>query len=530
MEIQTGCVAGGADNPGGVIADAAGMQQLQRTLLQSPLTPMRVNQFSGDQIERHRIDAEIAPHQIRLKGAGLNDGILPGGGIGLPASRRQIQEHTIQTELDGAETAVLPAGGEALRAADSLQCKGELAGIPFHHEIEIRNSAPGHTVAPMQQSVAHDPSDEGEMSAAELPGSSPESIQQSIRHTRQVHGAACRTMHRSSRIRHLSALTRCLQEEATAIASAAERLSSEQVEAALTLLERCADRKAKLVITGVGKSGIVARKIAATFSSIGLMALFLNPLDALHGDLGVVAPEDVCLLLSNSGETAELLEVLPHLKRRGTGRIAIVGRAESSLARGSDVVLEAGVDREVCPLNLAPTASTAVAMAIGDALAAVWMARRGISPADFALNHPAGSLGKQLTLTAADLMVPASKLHALKPETPLPEVIGGLTRDGIGCGWVERSDQSGALVGIITDGDLRRALQDHSTEGWSRLTAADLMTADPITVEGDVLVVHALECMERNRRKPISVLPVVNSDQEMQGLLRLHDLVQAGLA
>ena len=440
---------------------------------------MGVNQFSGDQIERHRIDAEIAPHQIGLKGTGLHDGILPGGGIGLQASRRQIQEHTIQTELDGAETTVLPAGGEALRAANSLQCKGELAGVPFHHEIEIRNSAPAHTVASMQQSVAHDPSDESEMSAAELPGSSPESIQQSIRHTRQVHGAACRTMHRSSRIRHLSALTRCLQEEATAIASAAERLSSEQVEAALTLLERCADRKAKLVITGVGKSGIVARKIAATFSSIGLMALFLNPLDALHGDLGVA---------------------------------------------------EAGVDREVCPLNLAPTASTAVAMAIGDALAAVWMERRGISPADFALNHPAGSLGKQLTLTAADLMVPASKLHALKPETPLPEVIGGLTRDGIGCGWVERSDQNGALVGIITDGDLRRALQDHSSEGWSRLTAADLMTADPITVEGEVLVVHALECMERNRRKPISVLPVVNSDQEMQGLLRLHDLVQAGLA
>ena len=328
----------------------------------------------------------------------------------------------------------------------------------------------------------------------------------------------------------MSALTRCLQEEASAIASAAERLSSEEVESALALLERCADRKAKLVITGVGKSGIVARKIAATFSSIGLMALFLNPLDALHGDLGVVAPEDVCLMLSNSGETAELLEVLPHLKRRGTGRIAIVGRAESSLARGSNVVLIAGVDREVCPLNLAPTASTAVAMAIGDALAAVWMQRRGISPADFALNHPAGSLGKQLTLTAADLMVPASKLHPMQPSTSLPEVIGGLTRDGIGSGWVENPDQPGALVGILTDGDLRRALQDHSAESWTDLTASDLMTADPITVEGDVLVVNALERMERNRRKPISGLPVVSAEKRMLGLLRLHDLVQAGLA
>ena len=169
----------------------------------------------------------------------------------------------------------------------------------------------------------------------------------------------------------MSALTRCLQEEAGAIAAAAERLGSDQVEKALKLLELCGNRKAKLVITGVGKSGIVARKIAATFSSIGLMALFLNPLDALHGDLGVVASEDICLLLSNSGESAELLELIPHLKRRGTARIALVGRAESSLALASDVVLEASVDREVCPRNLAPTASTAVTMAIGDALAAV---------------------------------------------------------------------------------------------------------------------------------------------------------------
>jgi len=322
-----------------------------------------------------------------------------------------------------------------------------------------------------------------------------------------------------------------LQEEASAIAAAAERLSSDEVEAALALLERCADRKAKLVITGVGKSGIVARKIAATFSSIGLMALFLNPTDALHGDLGVVAAEDICLLLSNSGETAELLEVLPHLTRRGTGRIAIVGRSDSSLAHGSDVVLEAGVDREVCPLNLAPTASTAVAMAIGDALAAVWMERRGISPADFALNHPAGSLGKQLTLTASDLMLPTSKLHPLQPQTPLPEVIGGLTRDGVGSCWVEDPERPGKLLGILTDGDLRRTLQDHSAEFWTRLTAADLMTCDPITVEGDLLLVKALEKMENNRRQqPISVLPVVDLDKHVIGLLRLHDLVQAGLA
>ena len=328
----------------------------------------------------------------------------------------------------------------------------------------------------------------------------------------------------------MSALTRCLQEEAAAIAAAADRLNREQVEGALGLLERCADRKAKLVITGVGKSGIVARKIAATFSSIGLMALYLNPLDALHGDLGVVAPEDVCLLLSNSGETSELLDVLPHLKRRGTSRIALVGKADSSLARGSDVVLDASVDREVCPLNLAPTASTAVAMAIGDALAAVWMERRGISPADFAINHPAGSLGKQLTMTVADLMVPALQLPVLQPNTPLPEVISQLTTGAIGSGWVEDPGNAGRMLGLITDGDLRRALRDHSSDSWASLKASDLMTADPITVHAELMAVEAIQKMEHNRRKPISVLPVVNAEGQLEGLLRLHDLVQAGLA
>ncbi len=330
-------------------------------------------------------------------------------------------------------------------------------------------------------------------------------------------------------LNRLSALTRCLQEEAAAIANAAARLSSEDVEGALGLLERCADRKAKLVITGVGKSGIVARKIAATFSSIGLMALYLNPLDALHGDLGVVASDDVCLLLSNSGETSELLDLLPHLKRRGTARIALVGQADSSLARGSDVTLEAFVDREICPLNLAPTASTAVAMAIGDALAAVWMERRGISPADFAINHPAGSLGKQLTMTVADLMVPAEQLPALDPGTPMPEVISRLTQGAIGSGWVEDPNHAGQLIGLITDGDLRRALRDHSSDTWSKLRASDLMTADPITVTAELMAVDAIQRMEHNRRKPISVLPVVNAAGELEGLLRLHDLVQAGL-
>ena len=328
----------------------------------------------------------------------------------------------------------------------------------------------------------------------------------------------------------MSALTRCLEEEAAAIAAAVKRLPADQVEAALALLDTCATQRGKLVITGVGKSGIVARKIAATFASIGLMAIYLNPVDALHGDLGVVAPDDVALLLSNSGETDELLQILPHLRRRGTARIALVGRVASTLARGCDVVLDGSVDREVCPLNLAPTASTAVAMAIGDALAAVWMERRGVSPEDFALNHPAGSLGKQLTLTAADLMVPVRRLVPLALNTPLPEVIAHLTADGVGACWVARDGDATRIHGLVTDGDLRRALQTHGAEQWERLTAADLMTADPITVQTTTLAVEAIERMERNRRKAIGVLPVVDPEERMQGLLRLHDLVQAGLA
>jgi arabinose-5-phosphate isomerase len=327
----------------------------------------------------------------------------------------------------------------------------------------------------------------------------------------------------------MSALTRCLEEEAAAIAAAAQQIPADQVEAALGLLDACAAKRAKLVITGVGKSGIVARKIAATFSSIGLMAIYLNPLDALHGDLGVVAPDDLALMLSNSGETEELLQILPHLKRRGTARIALVGRLSSTVALGCDVVLDGSVDREVCPLNLAPTASTAVAMAIGDALAAVWMERRGVSPEEFALNHPAGSLGKQLTLTAADLMMPLQRLAPVDAAASLAEVITHLTADGVGACWIARQDDPAKIHGLITDGDLRRALQNHGPAEWSLLTASDLMTADPITVPGNTLAVDAIERMERNRRKAITVLPVVDDQERMLGLLRLHDLVQAGL-
>lgn len=260
------------------------------------------------------------------------------------------------------------------------------------------------------------------------------------------------------------------------------------------------------------------------------MAIYMNPLDALHGDLGVVSADDVILMLSNSGETQELLQLVPHLQLRGSPIISIVGRLESTLARQSTVVLDGSVEREVCPLNLAPTASTAVAMAIGDALAAVWMDRRGISPQDFALNHPAGSLGKQLTLTAASLMVPTSQMQALLPRTPLSEIITALTANGIGACWVTTPDDPQKLHGLITDGDLRRALEHHQPTEWAAITAQDMMTTHPLIISPSCLAIKALELMERNPRKSISVLPVVDDNQRMIGLLRLHDLVKAGLA
>jgi len=318
-----------------------------------------------------------------------------------------------------------------------------------------------------------------------------------------------------------------LLHEAAALTAAAHRLDQVAVTKSVQILDECSQ---KVILSGVGKSGIVARKIAATFSSVGLVAIYLNPLDALHGDIGVVASGDVVILLSNSGETRELLAILPHLRRRGTKIITIVGRLDSSLAREADVALDASVETEAGPHNLVPTASTAVAMAIGDALAAVWMHKRNISPDDFAINHPAGELGKKLTLVVADLMVPVAHVAPLSGSTTMLEVIEQLTTVGIGAAWVRDSTSTKSIDGIITDGDLRRALRANKPESWANLTAKDIMTRDPLTIGRSVLAIDAIKMMERNAKKSISVLPVVDSAGVVVGILRLHDLVQAGLS
>ena len=319
---------------------------------------------------------------------------------------------------------------------------------------------------------------------------------------------------------------RCLLEESKAIAQAISNINDLEIEKTIETLYKCSNNGKKLLVTGVGKSGIVARKIAATFSSVGLTALYLNPVDALHGDLGIVSKNDVCILLSNSGETEELLLIMPHLKLRNIETIAIVGNNDSSLARESNFILKANVDKEICPLNLAPTASTSVSMAIGDALAVVWMEKCGISSEDFAFNHPAGQLGKKITLTVKDIMIDVANIKGIKINTEIQEIILEMTKNGVGFIWVKDHDES-TLIGLITDGDLRRSLEKNPLELWSKLNAKNLMTSDPITTNPDSLAYEALKLMEKNRKKPISILPVMDKNKVV-GFLTLHSLIQAG--
>ncbi len=312
-----------------------------------------------------------------------------------------------------------------------------------------------------------------------------------------------------------------LKAEAEAIHQAATALVPEQVEKAIALLHHC---QGKVIILGMGKSGIVGRKIAATLTSTGTMAIYLHPSDALHGDLGLVGPSDVAIALSNSGYTEEIIGLLPYLEHRQTPIISIVGNENSPLAQRSDVVLKATVDKEVCPLNLAPTASTTVALAIGDAIAMTLMQRKGLTPEAFAFNHPSGRLGKRLTLKVSDLM--HTGVPAVQPQTPLIEVISAISQGGLGA--VAVVNAQGKLLGIITDGDLRRMFEKTDQSNWQTAISQDIMTAGPVTVATTCLAYDALRTME-NRPSQISVLPVVDSAETCLGLVRLHDIVRSGL-
>lgn len=311
-----------------------------------------------------------------------------------------------------------------------------------------------------------------------------------------------------------------LRLEAGAIERSASTLDRESVEKAVELIA-CCDKK--VVVTGVGKSGVIAQKIAQTLTSTGTMAVFVHPSDAIHGGLGVIAAGDVVIALSNSGETDEIITILPAILRRGSTLIAIVGNANSTLARKASVVLDASVDKEACPLNLAPTTSTTVALAIGDAIAMTVMEAKGLTAEAFAANHPGGQLGKRLTLTVGDLMHPSPDID---PTATWLDVVKALSRHALGAVSVVNGGKG--LLGIITEGDLRRSIEKSGPSELSKLTAADMMNRSPTTTNSEMLAFEALQLME-NRPFQISVLPVVDADGRASGLLRLHDIVRSGL-
>jgi arabinose-5-phosphate isomerase len=322
---------------------------------------------------------------------------------------------------------------------------------------------------------------------------------------------------------HLSDIQQLLRIESDAIAQTATRLDGAQVGHVVGLLANCGG---KVVILGVGKSGIIGQKIAATMTSTGTAALYLHPSDALHGSLGIVQQDDVVIVLSNSGETDEIVAMLPYLKNRDVPIVAIVGNVNSTLARRADAVLDASVDKEACPLNLAPTTSTTVALAIGDALAMTVMKVKGLTTDDFAVNHPAGRLGKRLTLRVADLMHRDGENPTIATGASWVDVVRAISKGGLGAVCVVEGN--GRLAGIITDGDLRRAIEQTSQESLANLTSDDFMTRKPVVVTPELLAFDALRLME-DRPSQISVLPVVDRDQKCVGLIRVHDIVRSGL-
>jgi len=311
----------------------------------------------------------------------------------------------------------------------------------------------------------------------------------------------------------LETAKRVLRIEAEAISGLADRLDH-NFEKAVELLFHCQGRVA---VTGMGKSGLIGRKIAATFCSTGTPAFFLHVSEALHGDLGVLAAGDVLVAISSSGETEELVELLEAVKRLRIRLITLTGNSRSTLAVASDIILDIAVREEACSLNLAPTASTAAALAMGDALAIALLERRGFKEEDFAALHPGGRLGSKLRRVAA-LMHAGDAIPRVAPSAKMPDVIYEMSRKGLGLAAV--TDAEGKVLGIITDGDLRRVMQRRK-ENVLDLAAADCMTATPVKLAATELASTALRVMEE---KKITSVLVVDGEGRLEGVLHIHDL------
>ena len=307
--------------------------------------------------------------------------------------------------------------------------------------------------------------------------------------------------------------------EAAALSALAVRLEGPMAEPfarAVDLILRCGEQNGRVVVTGMGKSGIIAQKIAATLSSTGSPALFLHPAEAVHGDLGVLMPGDVVIALSASGETEEILRLLATLKRKGDALVSFCCNLQSTLAGASDVALDCSVEREACGLNLAPTASTTAMLALGDALAVAVSLRKGFRTEDFAELHPGGKLGKQLA-KVRDLMHTGDDIPVVAPSTPMADVIFEMSSKKLGITTVQ---QDGRLRGVISDGDLRRLLEREGGAALSK-TAGDAMNARPRTIASSELAARALAILEERK---ITSLIVVDAEQKVEGVVHLHDL------
>ena len=309
----------------------------------------------------------------------------------------------------------------------------------------------------------------------------------------------------------LTLARKVLETEAAAILSLVDRLD-DRFDRAVKMLHDCHGR---VIVTGMGKSGIICRKIAATLSSIGTAAFFLHPAEAIHGDLGVIQPNDVLLALSYSGETDELLCLLEAIRRLGARLIVMTGFPGSPLGQAADITLDCQVSEEACPLNLVPTASTTAMLAMGDALAMTLLVEKGFRQEDFAKIHPGGKLGKRL-MRIEQLMHRGAQIPLVEGDTAMQDVIYEMSRKGLGMTCVV---QDGRLVGIITDGDLRRHMSD--TRNILDLHAGQVMTQNPVTLEKSTLAVQALNLMEQRK---ITSIVVVDRDRSVEGVVHLHDL------
>lgn len=306
-------------------------------------------------------------------------------------------------------------------------------------------------------------------------------------------------------------------------AEAVRMLEGKLDEAFAGAVDLIAKTDGRVVITGMGKSGIIARKIVATMNSTGTPSIFLHPSDAVHGDLGMVRPEDVVICISKSGDTEEVVQLLPMFKRIGVPIISITGNKDSKLGRESDFVLDASVDQEACPYDLAPTASTTAALVVGDAIAITLLNKNHFTEESFAFYHPGGNLGKRLFLKVEELMIKGKDVPKVLNTASLKETIIVMTSGRLGATCVVNS--SGELTGIITDGDLRRLL--HKDHDFSKVTAEDMMTRNPKVIKPNALAVAAIEAMENYN---ITQLIVTDDSRRPTGMLHLHDLVKAGLS